>query len=125
MKKAALVVGAAVNDCQSAPSNGTPLKKKHSSASSRLTRLAALAVVGFAWMLFWAPDAAYATAKSSTGTGNWNTAGTWSPVGVPANGDDVTVVTGHTVTVDVNTASLASLTVNGTLTVGNNGKNSI
>jgi hypothetical protein len=56
--------------------------------------------------------------KTSAGTGNWNTAATWSPTGVPTTGDVVTIATGHTVTVNTNTASLNSLTINagGTLT---------
>jgi hypothetical protein len=65
---------------------------------------------------------AYGVNKSSTGTGNWNTAGTWTPSGVPAAGDVVTILSGHTVTVNVNTNNLASLTINsgGTLTVAGN-----
>ncbi|MEI9944975.1 MAG: G8 domain-containing protein [Chitinophagaceae bacterium] len=62
---------------------------------------------------------AKAVTKTSTGTGNWNTAGTWTPSGVPANGDAVIIATGHTVTVNTNTNNLLSLTVNGTLTIGN------
>ncbi len=61
-----------------------------------------------------------AGSKSSTGTGNWNTPGTWTPSGVPGSTDNVTILNGHTVTVDV-TADILSLTINsgGTLTSGN------
>ncbi|MBS4042922.1 MAG: hypothetical protein KGZ59_03820 [Chitinophagaceae bacterium] len=43
-----------------------------------------------------------AQTKTSTGTGNWNTAGTWSPSGVPGAGDSVIIASGHIVTVNVN-----------------------
>ena len=66
-----------------------------------------------------------AATKTSTGTGNWNTAGTWSPSGVPGIGDDVIIAATHTVTIDVNTNSLASLTISGTLTIGDNNTNRI
>jgi len=63
---------------------------------------------------------AFAITKTSTGTGNWGTAGTWSPSGVPANGDDVIIVSGHIVTLNTNTNTLLSLSVNGTLSLGDN-----
>src|SRR6056297_4036110 len=40
--------------------------------------------------------------KTSTGTGDWNAAGTWSPSGVPGANDKVRIVNGHTVTVKGN-----------------------
>lgn len=49
------------------------------------------------------------TLRTSTGSTSWNSAGTWSPSGVPAAGDTVVIATGHTVTIDVTTASLDSL----------------
>ena len=81
--------------------------------------------------------AAYAgvlTARSwaSPGTnGNWNTAGSWSPIGVPVAGDDVTIGgtsgSSYTVTLNVNTPALDSLTMNfsngantATLAIGTN-----
>ncbi len=60
--------------------------------------------------------------RTSTGTGNWNTATTWSPNGVPTTLDSVVIADGHTVTIDVN-AICAKLTVgqgtSGTLTFDN------
>ncbi|MBL7883161.1 MAG: hypothetical protein JNL69_03780, partial [Bacteroidia bacterium] len=40
--------------------------------------------------------------KFSTGTGNWNVAGTWTPAGVPTAADNVTIRNGHTVSINVN-----------------------
>jgi hypothetical protein len=45
-------------------------------------------------------SSAFAATKTSTGNGNWNTPGTWSPSGVPAAGDDVVIVSNHNVTVN-------------------------
>ena len=55
-------------------------------------------------------------AATSAGSGYWTNSATWSGGTVPANGDDVVIASGHSVTVDVATASLNSLTNNGTLT---------
>ncbi|TAN40262.1 MAG: hypothetical protein EPN25_08445 [Nitrospirae bacterium] len=76
-------------------------------------------------LLFAAAGPAYALNCISAGTGTW-TAITWTncagnPGGDPAAGDTVTIANGTTVTVNANTANLAGLTVNGTLTIGNNG----
>jgi len=49
---------------------------------------------------------------TSQGTGNWNTAGTWSCGHVPTTSDSVVVADTHTVTVDVNTAAVTALTIN-------------
>jgi hypothetical protein len=45
------------------------------------------------------PNKAMAVTKTLAATGNWNSAATWSPAGVPAAGDDV-VIRSFTVTVD-------------------------
>lgn len=56
---------------------------------------------------------------TSVKSGNWSDPSTWDSDSVPANGDTVTIATGHTVTFDVDQSSfesgLAGLTVNGTL----------
>ena len=51
----------------------------------------------------------------SLATGNWNTAGTWDCGHVPTTSDTVTVAASHTVTMDVDSAVLVTITVNGTL----------
>jgi hypothetical protein len=57
------------------------------------------------------------TARVSTGTGNWNTAGTWNPNGVPVAADTLTIQAGHNVSMNAAAGACTSLTVNGTLTV--------
>ncbi|HUL83466.1 MAG TPA: G8 domain-containing protein, partial [Gammaproteobacteria bacterium] len=61
---------------------------------------------------------------TSVGSANWSVAGTWTSAGncnrVPLAGDDVVIAAGTT-TLDTNTPALASLTVVGSLTIGNNG----
>ncbi len=44
-------------------------------------------------------------------TGNWNTAGTWTPSGVPASTDDIIIPTGVTVTLNTDFTSSASITL--------------
>ena len=58
--------------------------------------------------------------KVSTGSGNWNNNGSWSPSGTPGAGDNVTIVSGHTITMNTTSASCNNLTINGTLQMGNN-----
>jgi len=71
-------------------------------------------LVALTGLVTWGGNA-YAAACSSV-TGNWGTAGTWSCGHVPVAGDTVTITLGTTVTLNVNTNVLASLTVDGTLT---------
>jgi len=56
---------------------------------------------------------------TSSQSGLWSSASTWSGAGVPGDGDTVTIASGHTVTFDVDQSSFASglagLTINGTL----------
>ncbi len=60
--------------------------------------------------------------KISIVTGNWNTAGTWTPSGVPSAADNVTIANGHTVTINSD-AVCNNLTVgqgtSGILQIGN------
>lgn len=60
----------------------------------------------------------FGATKVSTASGNWNTAGTWSPSGVPGAGDAVAILSGHNVTLDVN-GTCGVLNVIGTLTYSN------
>ncbi|HEX5652381.1 MAG TPA: T9SS type A sorting domain-containing protein [Chitinophagaceae bacterium] len=62
----------------------------------------------------------YAVTKTSTGDGSWSQNGTWSPAGEPVAGDDVIIAAGHTVVLNTDATGLNSLTINGTLTAGNN-----
>lgn len=73
-------------------------------------RSLALAAFAALWVVL-VPAAGLAATKTSTGTGNWNTAGTWSPAGVPAANDDVIIATGHTVTLNANSNAIRSLTI--------------
>lgn len=58
-----------------------------------------------------------AATKTATANGNWSAAGTWLG-GVPAAGDDVVIPSGIIVTLNTNTATIASLSVTGTLRIG-------
>src|SRR5690242_3697114 len=58
-----------------------------------------------------APGALSAATKTSAASGNWGTAATWSPAGVPANNDLVIIATGTTVTLNVNTSNIASVEI--------------
>ncbi|HMU47025.1 MAG TPA: G8 domain-containing protein [Chitinophagaceae bacterium] len=75
----------------------------------------------FAGLLFC--NSVNAITKTSAGNGNWATGSNWIPAGVPATGDDVIIAAGHTITINTNTSDLSSLTINGTLVIGNNNTN--
>jgi hypothetical protein len=52
---------------------------------------------------------------SQVSSGNWNTVGTWDCGHVPTSSDDVVIDVGDSITMDINSDSLPSLTINGTL----------
>jgi gliding motility-associated-like protein len=52
--------------------------------------------------------------KTTTGSGDWNNAGTWNPAGVPGTNDDVTIAAGHDITVAAD-ANCRTMTLNGTV----------
>src|SRR5881394_4262315 len=80
--------------------------------------LGAWSVLVLAAGLGHAPAASAATC-TSVGTGNWSTVGTWNCGHVPIAADDVVIGAGMT-TLNTDSAVLNNLTVNGTLTIGNN-----
>ena len=57
--------------------------------------------------------------KTSTGSGDWSNAATWTPAGVPAATDNVTIAAGHNVRVDAG-ANCANMTITGTLRLDDN-----
>lgn len=76
--------------------------------------LLAAFVLAFGLVAAAVPTPAFAATCTSTGTGNWSNSATWD-CGTPGPGDTVTVAATHVVTVDTDTAALASLTVAGTV----------
>ena len=85
---------------------------KHCSGSNLKPFLTLLACT----LLITAASTANAAAVSSTGSGDWETAGTWSPSVVPGVGDDVTISVGHTITINgLSVKQMDSLSVSGTL----------
>jgi len=63
---------------------------------------------------------ASAVTKTSTGNGNWNVAGTWSPSGVPASNDSIVINHNITLNVDIELTAGGKLTINsGASLIGN------
>lgn len=77
--------------------------------SNRMARVASRFVVVM-MVLFASLD--LAAQKTATVSGNWSNPATWTPSGVPAASDAVIINPGITVTVDVNNAQAANLTLN-------------
>ena len=92
---------------------------KVSGVQVRSVQVSAVIILLLALMFLFPPGTAMGAVCNSTGTGNWNTVGTWSCGHVPVAADTVTILNTHNVTVDVATANITSLTVNsgGTLTI--------
>jgi hypothetical protein len=65
--------------------------------------------------------ASSAKVSNGTGGGDWNTASTWNPVGVPANGDSVTILSGDIVSVAAGVTRAATTTVNGNFQINTGG----
>jgi len=62
---------------------------------------------------------AYAATCTSTGSGNWSAVGTWSCGHVPNASDDAMIANGQTITFDLASATVNSLTINdGNATTG-------
>lgn len=59
--------------------------------------------------------------KVSASSGDWNTASTWSPMGVPGPTDNATITAGHIVYTSTSLTRTASTTVNGTFELRNGG----
>ena len=55
-------------------------------------------------------------AIDSNQSGVWSDTNTWVGSNVPTSTDPVTILAGHTVTVDISTATASITTINGTLT---------
>ena len=51
-------------------------------------------------MFFCYSTNSFAATKTSVANGNWSSAATWSPSGVPASGDDVVISGNYIVTID-------------------------
>ena len=73
-------------------------------------------LVSLTGLSLWGDDAVAATKTSVAAGGNWNTAATWSPIGVPANGDTVIIAGPGTVAVDTTVTQTAA----GSVTVSSN-----
>ncbi len=86
-------------------------------ATIRLCIVFSAVVVG---MMFGSPINTQAQC-TSVASGNWSAPATWTSCGggTPGASNNVTIALADTVTLDTNTSNLASLSVTGTLTVGN------
>jgi hypothetical protein len=62
-----------------------------------------------------------ATCTSTAGGGNWNDSTKWSTGTVPTTGDSVVISSGNPITVNVNTATIANLTINSGATLAEDG----
>ncbi|MEI6123157.1 MAG: autotransporter-associated beta strand repeat-containing protein [Bacteroidota bacterium] len=74
----------------------------------------------FPIILLFLTSVANGATKTASVTGNWNNMATWGG-GVPADGDVVIINSGVTVTLDGNTANVASIAINAMFVGGTNG----
>jgi hypothetical protein len=65
--------------------------------------------------------ALFSATKTSIASGNWSTAGIWSPSGIPGAGDTVIIANSDVVTVDINNATCDELHVSSTNVGGGGG----
>ena len=71
-------------------------------------------LLGLAALVGGAAPSLAVTKTSNVTSGDWNTAGTWSPSGVPSSTDDVTIRASDTITVSATPASAVnSITISG------------
>jgi len=83
-----------------------PMKRHHAFLN--------LSLLGLAALFGGAASGLAVTKTSNVATGDWNTAGTWSPSGVPASTDDVTIRATDSITVSATPASAVnSILING------------
>lgn len=89
------------------------------SVSQRLCRNSVTPLLQYSLLfalLLIAPQAQSASITSNgSGGGNWSATATWTGGTLPTNADDVTILAGDTITIDISTATASTTTVNGTL----------
>src|SRR5437773_1474615 len=90
------------------------LRGTNGSIATRLAFVSVVLVGLVTLSLLYVTRPAYAATCNSTGTGNWNTSGTWSCGHAPTSSDDVTILGGHTISFDASSATVSTLTTNAT-----------
>lgn len=98
-------------------------KMQNSKRRARMKQSIVIAATVVAALFFTVLSTHAATKTALTGARDWSDSNDWSPTGVPANGDAVIIPAGSVMTLNTNTNSLLSLTVSGTLTIGNSNTN--
>jgi hypothetical protein len=83
----------------------------------KMVRMGTLAMLVLTTLVMLSPQPVLAATCTSAGIGNWSVADTWDCGHVPVASDDVTIASGHTVTVDAG----ATATTLGTLKVQSGG----
>ncbi|HEX2935822.1 MAG TPA: HYR domain-containing protein, partial [Bacteroidales bacterium] len=62
-------------------------------------------------LMLWVWGNGFAATYTSEQTGNWNDDATWSGTGIPGAGDNVIIISPHTITVNINNATCRNITV--------------